>query len=220
VVNERAHWPGEPFPLAVDRLCCPNPANPLADPSKEAFMRLTRFALVFAAGVAAGCMTAGPPAPAQAPAPAATAQGSPMPLILDRSDLSLGTTVQFARIPSANELYDLHNFSGLAHVVITLPDWPKSYPELDPLQQTPSDADLIVVIRGFPPTREATEAWNQLQVRARVVLLAQGPPPSTNVLLDLNSMRALERVIVETDDPSHRGYERLQRPISFRVVRD
>jgi len=182
-------------------------------------MRSTKLALVFAAGVVAGCMAAGPPAPAQAPAPAA-ARSSVMPLILDRSDLSLGTTVQFARIPSANELYDLHNISALAHIVVTLPSWPRSYPELEPFQQTPADADLIVVIQGFPPTREAAEAWNQLQVRARVVLLAQGPPPPTNVLLDLNSMRALERVIVETDDPSHRGYERLQRPISFRVLRD
>jgi hypothetical protein len=29
------------------------------------------------------------------------------------------------------------------------------------------------------------------------------------VLLDLNSMPALERVIVETDEPSHFGFERL-----------
>ena len=185
-------------------------------------MKSIRLALVFAAGVAAGCMTAGPPAPAQAPAPASGTAASPSvaPLIIDRADLSLGTTVQFPRIPSANELYDLHNIAGLAHVIVTLPSWPRSYPELEPLQQMPPDADLTVVLTGFPETREATEAWNQLQVRARIVLLAQGPPPSTNVLLDLNGMRALERVIVETDDPSRRGYERLQRPLSFRVLRD
>jgi hypothetical protein len=182
-------------------------------------MKPIRLALVFAAGVAAGCMTAGPPAPAMAPPPTA-ASASVAPLILDRADLSLGTTVQFPRIPSANELYDLHTIAGLAHVVITLPSWPRSYPELEPLQQLPPDADLTVVLTGFPETREATEAWNQLQVRTRIVLLAQGPPPSTNVLLDLNSMRALERVIVETDDPTRRGFERLQRPLSFRVIRD
>ena len=183
-------------------------------------MKATRLALVCAAVVAAGCVTAGPPAPAQAPAPAVTARASVSPLILDRTDLSLGTTVQFERIPSANELYDLHTLSGLTHVVITLPSWPRSYPELEPLQQLPPEADLIVVVSGFPATREAAEVWNQLQVHARVVILAQGAPPATNVLLDLNRMRALERVIVETDDPSHRGYERLQRPLSFRILRD
>ena len=40
-------------------------------------MKATRLALVFAAGVVAGCMTAGPPAPAQAPAPAVTAHEPP-----------------------------------------------------------------------------------------------------------------------------------------------
>jgi len=183
-------------------------------------MRPTRIALVFAAGVAAGCMTAGPPLPAQGPPAAATAHAAVSPLLLDRTDMGLGTTVQFARIPSANELFDLHNVSGLAHVVIALPSWPKTYLDLQPLEQMPSDADLIVVLGGFPETREAVEAWNQLQVRARVILLAQGPPPSSNVLRDLSAMRALERVIVDTDDPSHTGYERLQRPISFRVLKD
>jgi hypothetical protein len=128
--------------------------------------------------------------------------------------------VQFARIPNANELFDLHNVSGLAHVVIALPAWPKTYLELQPLEQMPPDADLIVVLGGLPESREAVEAWNQLQVRARVILLAQEPPPSANVLRDLSAMRALERVIVETDQPSHTGYEQLQRPISFRVLRN
>ena len=62
-----------------------------------------------------------------------------------------------------------------------------------------------MVVSGFPATREAAEVWNQLQVHARVVIPRRALPPATNVLLDLNGMRALERVIVETDDPSHRG---------------
>ena len=184
-------------------------------------MKFTRLALVFAAGVAAGCMTAGPPAPAQAPAPAATAGGrAGLPLVLDRADFRLGSTVQFARIPAANELYELHNTLGLAHVLIVLPAWPRSYAEIEPLQQTPEEADLILVLSGYPPTREAADAWNLLNVRTRLILVVDGPRTSSNAISDLNAMRALERVIVDTDEPTRSGFERIQRPISFRVVRD
>jgi len=184
-------------------------------------MKLTRLALVFATGVAAGCMAAGPPAPAQAPPPAAGSKAlAGIPLVLDRMDLRIGTTVQFARIPAANELYELHNTTGLAHVLLTLPEWPRSFAQLEPLQQTPPEADLIVVLPGYPPTREAADAWNLLDVRSRLILVVDGPPVSSNAILDLNAMRALERVIVDTDEPTRSGLERIQRPISFRVVRD
>jgi hypothetical protein len=38
------------------------------------------------------------------------------------------------------------------------------------------------------------------------------------VIDDLNLMRGLERVIAEMDDPQRGGFERLQRPLSFRKV--
>lgn len=184
-------------------------------------MKMTRFALVFAAGVVAGCMTAGPPAPAQAPLPTSTSRyPAGAVLLLDRSDFRLGATVQFARIPVGTELYELHNLTGLAHVLLTLPEWPTSFAQLQPLEQTPSEADLIVVLPGFPPTREAADAWNLLQVPTRLILVVDGPPVSNNAISDLNAMRALERVIVNTEAPTRSGFERLQRPISFRVVRD
>lgn len=184
-------------------------------------MKPSAVVLVFACGVVGGCMAAGPPAPAQAPPPvAARADRVGVPLVLDRADFRLGATVQFTRIPTANELYELHSTAGLAHVLLTLPGWPTSYAELAPLQQTPPEADLIVVLPGFPPTREAADAWNLLEVRARLVLVVSGPPPSGTAISDLNTMRALERVIVDTDAPSRSGFERLQRPLSFRVLRD
>ncbi|HET9325798.1 MAG TPA: hypothetical protein VFQ05_03420 [Candidatus Eisenbacteria bacterium] len=184
-------------------------------------MKMTRIALVFAAGIVAGCMTAGPPAPAQAPPPATGSRvAAGVPLVLDRADFRLGSTVQFARIPAANELYELHNTTGLAHVLLALPAWPRSYADLEPLQQTPEQADLIVVLPGYPPTREAADAWNLLNVRTRLILVVDGPPVSSHAIADLNAMRALERLIVNTEEPSRSGFERVQRPISFRVVRD
>jgi len=184
-------------------------------------MKMTRLALVFAAGVIAGCMAGGTPSPAQAPVPAGAAPSHlGVPLLLDRADFRLGATVQFPRIPSADEMYELHNISGLAHVLLTLPAWPRTYDELAPLQQTPPLADLIVVLPGFPPTREAADAWNLLEVRARLILVVPSTPPPTTAINDLNAMRSLERVIVDTDQPSRSGFELLQRPLSFRVLRN
>jgi hypothetical protein len=37
---------------------------------------------------------------------------------------------------------------------------------------------------------------------------------------DLNAMRGLERLVVDTDDPSMSGFEHLQRPVTFRMVRE
>ena len=47
---------------------------------------------------------------------------------------------------------------------------------------------------------------------------AQGPPPDVGLVQDLNAMRGLERVIVDLDVPSRSGFERLQRPLSFRRI--
>ena len=82
----------------------------------------------------------------------------------------------------------------------------------------PSEVELIVILSGYPPTRAAAEAWNLLRVRQRIIVVVNGPPPSNTVIADLNNMRGLERVICQTDTPDRRGFERLQRPLSFRTL--
>lgn len=176
---------------------------------------------VFAAGLLLGCMAGSQPVPAQAPQAPQTSAAGPSygaPLLIDRADLRLGTTVQFQRIPGLTELHDLEQILGLAHVVLALESWPRSYAEIQPLEHTPDEADLIVVVHGYPPTKESADAWNLLNARVRLVMIVDGPPPSSAQVTDLNSMRSLERVIAQMDYPSRSGFERLQRPLSFRKV--
>jgi hypothetical protein len=191
-------------------------------------MKTRGIAIVFLAGALAGCMASGAPSDAQAPAPPPGPAGSPFsdrhagmdigtPLILDRTDLRIGTTVQFDRLPNAGELHDATEVAGLAHVVLALDRWPADFAPLQPLDQLPPEADLIVVLPGYPPNRAAAQMWNYLNVRVRLVAVVSGPPTSS-VIADLNTMRGLERVIVQTDDPSRTGFELLQRPLSFRKV--
>jgi len=190
----------------------------------------TSFALL-AAGMAAGCMAGGPattaqpspspggPTPSTTTAPRhATTGGLDAPLILDRTDLRMGVTVQFSRLPTLAEINELRQTSGLAHVVLALPDWPADYETLMGLGQLPPETDAIVVLPGYPPSREAADAWNLVQARLRIVVLVAGPPPSPTVVADLNGMRGLERVIAQIDPPSRAGFERLQRPLSFRKL--
>ena len=193
-------------------------------------MRVPTLAAVFAVGALAGCMASGPPLTAQPPAgpEPASPLGSPfsdrrlggpgVPLVIDRTDLRIGTTVQFDRIPSPSELHDLAQLPGLAHVVLALPGWPAEYAPLDALNRVPAEADLIVVLAGYPPTREAAEAWNLVSARLRLIVVVKSAPPSSAVIGDLNTMRGLERVIAELDQPTRSGFERLQRPLSFRKV--
>jgi hypothetical protein len=140
------------------------------------------------------------------------------PLVIDRTDLRIGTTVHFGRVPTASELYDLAQLPALAHLVLALPGWPADYAALESLGRTPSEADVIVVLPGYPPTRTAAEAWNLVSARLRLIVVVQDPPPSNSVVSDLNTMRGLERVIFESDQPARTGFERLQRPLSFRKV--
>jgi hypothetical protein len=140
------------------------------------------------------------------------------PLILDRTDLRIGTTVQFNRFPTTTELYDLNQVLALAHVVIALPSWPADYAPLQVLNQVPAESDVIVVLPGYPPTREAAEAWNLVSARLRIVVTVTGPPPNGAVITDLNTMRGLERVIAQMDQPLRAGFERLQVPLGFRKV--
>jgi len=191
-------------------------------------MRAWVIGVTFAAGALLGCAAGSLPPAAEAPP--SSPLGSPFsdrrmgfatiayPLLLDRTDLRLGTTVQFTRIPSLTELHDVTNVIALQHVVITLPQWPKQYAPLEVLNQLPPETDVIVVLGGYPPTREAAEAWNLVQARLRLVVVVTEAPPSAAVVSDLNVMRGLERVIAQMDDPRRSGFERLQRPLSFRKL--
>ena len=147
-----------------------------------------------------------------------TAHGRTWPLILDRTDMSIGTTVVFSRVPTVGELHDLELVQGMQHLLIALPSWPRGAESIEALQQLAPETDAIIVLPGYPPTRESAEAWNLLGARVRIVCYVTEAPPSAAVVGDLNTMRGLERVICETDDPRRTGFERLQRPLSFRKV--
>ena len=174
-------------------------------------------------------VTAGAP-PSSATASPASPLGSPfaeprsgsglagLPLMIDRTDLRIGTTVQFRHIPSAAELHDLERLPGLARVVLSFESWPAEYAPLQVLNQSPEGVEVVAVLPGWPPSRAAVDAWNYLQVRLRVIVIVPGPPPSVDMITNLNEMRGLERVIAQMDAPSRQGFERLQRPLSFRKL--
>ena len=194
-------------------------------------MKTWKLAVMFMAGLIAGCMAGGPATTARTiPAAGSGPLGSPFaerhdfaatlatPLIIDRTDVSLGTTVQFDRIPTSADLNNLLNLPALTHVVVSLPGWPADFDPLQALGKLPEGCDLIVVLPGYPPSRAAAEAWNYVNARLRLVVVVSGTPPSATVLNDLNTMRYLERVIAQMDEPSRTGFDRLQRPLSFRKV--
>jgi len=193
-------------------------------------MKPWKLAAVFAAGIVTGCMAGGPATSARTPPAPGGPVGSPFaerspataalatPLIIDRTDLRLSTTVQFDRLPTAADLNDLLNLPALAHVVVSLPGWPADFAGLQALGTLPEECDLIVVLPGYPPTRAAAEAWNYVNARLRLVVVVFEAPPSTAVINDLNAMRYLERVIAQMYEPSRIGFDRLQRPLSFRKV--
>jgi hypothetical protein len=196
-------------------------------------MRPRSIAVAFVAGVLAGCMASSPPTPAQSPtsephSPAGSpfsdarmgANGLGVPLIIDRNDVSIGTTVQFSRFPTASEVNDATQLPGFARLVLSLPHWPEDLEPMRALDNLPAEVQVIVVVPGYPPNRAAAEAWNRVNARLRIVIVVPGPPASRAVLDDLNLMRGLERVIAQMDDPSRFGFELLQRPLSFRKVID
>ncbi len=177
----------------------------------------------------AGCAPA--PAPESAtPPPARSPLGSPFdlastgvpgigtPLMVDRTDLRLGTTIQFSRVPTRTELADLNRYLNVVHVVLSLPSWPAEYANLQELDRLPYDCDLVVILPGYPPTRGAAEAWNMISIPSRIIVVVDQPPPDRAAIDDLNHMRGLERVIAQLDDPQRTGFERLQRPLNFRKV--
>ena len=175
-----------------------------------------KIAALLAAGMVAGCMASGPPLTAGDSSTASPA-GQP-PLILDPVDLRLGTTVQFQRLPTASEINDLRQMRALVHVVISLAEWPTELNAVSALSQVPEEADVIVILPGYPPSRAALELWNYFGGRVRMVLLVSGPPEGSVMIDELNATRHLDRVIAQMDTPTRVGFERLQRPLSFRVV--
>jgi hypothetical protein len=202
-------------------------------------MNRTIVFATFALWALAGCM-AGAPRPgaqAQPPAGSDTAPtgaplGSPFadrrmapgqltyPLMLDPTAMRFGTTVQYARIPTVSELNDLRATYGIQQLILSLPAWPASFEALSPLEQVSQDFATTIIVPGYPPSRQAAEAWNMLRVPLRLVVVVNDTPTSSIQVDDLNNLRALERVIAQVDTPNRAGFERLQRPLSFRVLRE
>lgn len=172
------------------------------------------------AGTASSGASAGAPAP-PAPSASASESGRLTPsvlsgtvLLLDRGDLRLGTTVQFSRVPSSSELHDAAYQLGLARILIVLDRWP-DYDALQSLNQAPEGIELVAILPGFPPSRSAAEAWGLVNTAVRVIVVVAGPPPTRGEIDDLNQMRGLDRVVARMSEPSRRGFESLQRPLSF-----
>lgn len=172
------------------------------------------------------------PAPAVAQAAASDTPAAPAPvtaspaddplcapLLLD-SDFGFGTNVVIRRMPNAADIEDLRFVEGFRQLLIVLPEWPATYAELKPLQQSifPEGSEVVVLLPGWPPTREALNAWNLVGGALRVILVVPGPPADRALIQELNRMRPLERVVAQMEHPSRSGFERLQRPLSFRVL--
>ena len=181
-------------------------------------MKLWNALGLMTTGALIGCMASGPPLTAEGPDTPPAAGGPCAPLIVDRNDLLLGTTVQFSGLPNASQIHDLTTERALAHVVVTLDEWPDDITRLVALERVPEESDIIVVLNGFPPSRTAVDAWSLVRGRLRLILVVSGPPMNPTTLDWLNQMPALERVIAEMDVASRAGFERLQRPLSFRRV--
>ena len=135
-------------------------------------------------------------------------------------DLGLGATVVYTRIPSAAEIHDLVYLESVNRVVLQLPAWPAGVGAIQPLEQMmlPEGAELLVLLPGYPETREQAGAWNLLRRRVRIIMVVDGPPADREMVFTMNSIRGLERVIADVERPSRAGFERLQRPLGFRVV--
>jgi len=141
------------------------------------------------------------------------------PLLIE-PDLGFGTHVVMRHLPDAADITDLRSVSGLRQIVVALPEWPADFSVLQPLQQVilPEDAELVVLLPGWPPSGAALDAWNLLGQSVRLIMVVSGPPTDRSLITELNRVRNLERVIAQMPHPDRSGFERLQRPLSFRVV--
>ena len=180
-------------------------------------MKVWKSAALLAAGMIVGCMAGSPPLTARPESPAGGSTVN-QPLVIDRTDMRLGTSVYFSHVPNASEVSDLRLERGLAHVIVTLDAWPDDVTTIGALTSVPEESDVIVILPGYPPSNAAADTWNYIGARLRLVVLVNGPPASPVVLDQLNEMRHLERVIATMDQPNRTGFERLQRPLSFRKV--
>ena len=167
-----------------------------------------------------------PPARAAAttppPAPREANADDPLcaPLLLD-ADPGFGTHIVIRRVPNAKDLEDMTFTTGLRQIIVALPEWPATYDQLRPMQQAilPQGVEIVVLLPGWPPTREALGAWNLVGGALRLILLVDGPPADRALIAEVNRVRSLERVIAQMEYPSRSGFERLQRPLSFRVLK-
>jgi hypothetical protein len=179
------------------------------------------LAITLPARVTAASRTESRGAVAAARPDSAAAPARPAPaLLLDAGDLGLGATVVFTRIPSPAEIQDLKYLESVTRVLLQLPAWPADAESVVPLEQValPEGADLVVVLPGYPETREQAAAWNLLRRPVRIIMVVNGPPVDREMVFTMNSIRGLERVIADVQRPSRAGFERLQRPLAFRVV--
>ncbi len=172
--------------------------------------------------IAAQMASPAPPAAAEAPRPREADSNDALcaPLLIE-PEIGFGTSVVMRRLPTAADLEDMRFYTGLRQVLLALPDWPATYAQLRPLQQVilPDGAEIVVLLPGWPPTREALGAWNLVGGNLRLIIVVDGPPADRALIAELNRVRSLERLIVQMEHPSRSGFERLQRPLSFRVVK-
>jgi len=174
------------------------------------------------AGTGPDPQAAAPPPAVRSPQPPREANPDDAlcaPLIIE-PDFGFGTHVVMRRLPDASDLEDMRFITGLHQVVLALPEWPSTYAELKPLQQVilPEGAEIVVLLPGWPPTHEALDAWNLVGGALRVIVVVDGPPADRALITEMNHVRPLERVIAQMERPSRSGFERLQRPLSFRVL--
>ena len=104
--------------------------------------------------------------------------------------------------------------------MLSFDEWPREYAPLQVLDQSPEGIEVVAILPGWPPNRAAVDAWNYLRVPMRVIVIVPGAPAGIEPIANLNEMRGLERVIAQMDAPSRQGFERLQRPLSFRKLVD
>lgn len=165
--------------------------------------------------------TAAPPREAARPLPREANPDDPLcaPLIIEQ-DFGFGTHVVMRRLPDASDLEDMRFITGLHQVLLALPQWPATYADLKPIQQVilPEGAEIVVLLPGWPPTHEALDAWNLVGGSLRLIVVVDGPPADRALITEMNHVRPLERVIAQMEHPSRSGFERLQRPLSFRVL--
>ena len=143
----------------------------------------------------------------------------PAPLFIDTADMGFGESVVYRRVPNSADIAALAYYDNVQHIVLALPAWPEDWAAIQPLGKVllPQGTDLVLILPGYPQTHAQAEVWNMLRQPMRIIMLVNGPPVDRGMILELNSLRGLERIIATMVHPSRSGFERLQRPLAFRV---